>query len=138
MGELSRFNSLFDDAFLNRFFVPVTASGDDKVPAIDIHESDTGYCIKADLPGVKKEDVQVNLEHGLLTIKAETKTEDKEEKEGKIIRQERHFGQFVRRLSVGDSVDPDKITAKFDNGVLEVNLPKPDPGAAKTANVKVE
>jgi len=138
MGELSRFNSLFDDAFLNRFFIPVPANGEDKVPAIDIHESDTGYCIKADLPGVKKEDVHVSLEHGVLTIQAETHKEDKEEKDGQIIRQERHFGQFIRRLSVGESIEPDNITAKFDNGVLEVNLPKPEPQSVKSAKVKVE
>lgn len=139
MGDLTRFNSLFDDAFFNNFLRPVSA-GDkaERVPAIDIHETEQGYAIKADLPGIKKEDIHVSLENGVLTIQAESKQEEKEEKEGKVIRQERHYGQYVRRLSVGDNVDPATIAARFEDGVLHLELPKPEPRPAEATRVTID
>lgn len=138
MGDLTRFNSLFDDAFFNNFFRPVASDKGERVPAIDVHESDGGYCIKADLPGISKDDIQVTLENGVLTISAETKQEDKEEKDGKVIRQERHYGQYVRRLSVGDNLDPASIKARFENGVLQLDLPKPEPKAPEVSKVTID
>jgi len=125
MGNLTRFNSLFDDTFLNDFFRPLAVrERGEKLPAIDVHESDTEYKVSVDLPGVKKEDIKVSLENGVLSISAETKREEKEEKEGKLIRQERHYGSYIRQLSVGADVDPAAIKAGFDNGVLTLTLPK--------------
>ncbi|MGH1432009.1 MAG: Hsp20/alpha crystallin family protein [Neptuniibacter sp.] len=138
MGDLTRFNSLFDDAFFNNFFRPVASDKGERVPAIDVHESDGGYCIKVDLPGISKDDIHVTLENGVLTISAETKQEDKEEKDGKIIRQERHYGQYVRRLSVGDNLDPASIKARFENGVLQLDLPKPEPKAPEVSKVTID
>jgi len=124
MSNLTRFNSLFDDSFFNDFFRPLARRSGEKVPAIDVHESDGGYKVKVDLPGVKKEDIKISLDNGILSIRGETKSEEKEEKEGKLIRQERHFGEFLRQLSVGSDVDPASIRAQFDNGVLTLELPK--------------
>ncbi len=124
MSNLTRFNSLFNDSFFNDFFRPAVRGGGEKVPAIDVHESDGDYRVKVDLPGVKKEDIKVSLDNGILSIRAETKSEEKEEKEGKLIRQERHFGEFLRQLSVGSDIDPAAIKAQFDNGVLTLELPK--------------
>lgn len=138
MGDLTRFNSLFDDAFFNNFFRPVASDKGERVPAIDVHESDGGYCIKADLPGISKDDIHVTLENGVLTISAETKQEDKEEKDGKVIRQERHYGQYVRRLSVGDNLDPASIKARFENGVLQLDLPKQEPKAPEVSKVTID
>ncbi|MGH1462281.1 MAG: Hsp20/alpha crystallin family protein [Neptuniibacter sp.] len=138
MGDLTRFNSLFDDAFFSNFFRPVASDKGERVPAIDVHESDGGYCIKADLPGISKDDIHVTQENGVLTISAETKQEDKEEKDGKVIRQERHYGQYVRRLSVGDNLDPASIKARFENGVLQLDLPKPEPKAPEVSKVTID
>jgi HSP20 family protein len=124
MSNLIRFNRLFGDTFFDDFYRPMAHASADKLPAIDVHETDEGYLIKADLPGVAKDDIEVNLEQGILTIKAETSHQDKEEKDGRLIRQERHFGQFMRQLSVGSDVDPKAIKASFDSGVLSLNLPK--------------
>lgn len=125
MGNLTRFNSLFDDTFLNDFFRPLaTRENAEKVPAIDVHESEAEYTVSVDLPGVNKDDIKVSLENGVLSVRAESKREEKEEKEGKLIRQERHYGSYIRQLSVGADVDPAAIKAGFDNGVLTLTLPK--------------
>ncbi|WP_421867274.1 Hsp20/alpha crystallin family protein [Motiliproteus sp.] len=124
MTNLTRFNRLFGDTFFDDFFRPVDPSGSDKPPAIDVHDNEDGYLIKADLPGISKEDIEVKLDNGILTIKAETRSEDREEKDGKLIRQERHYGQYLRQLSVGSDVDPSAVKANFDNGVLTLSLPK--------------
>lgn len=122
---LTRFNSLFDDAFFNDFFRPLAVrETGEKVPAIDVTESDDAYQVTVDLPGVKKDDIKVSLENGILSVRAETRREDKEEKEGKLIRQERHVGQFIRQLSVGSDVDPTEVKAGFTDGVLKLTLPK--------------
>lgn len=123
--NLTRFNSLFDDTFLNDFFRPLaTRSNGDKVAAIDVHETDAAYKVHVDMPGVKKEDIRISLDNGVLTVKGETRQESKEEKDGKLIRQERHVGQFIRQLSVGADVDAQAVRAAFEDGVLEITLPK--------------
>lgn len=125
MSNLTRFNSLFDDTFFNDFFRPqVRGSRSDKVPAIDVHDGETSYLVKVDLPGIAKDDIKISLDNGVLSISAETCSENKEEQEGQLIRQERHYGKFVRQLSVGSDVDPAGIKAAFDNGVLQLSLPK--------------
>ncbi len=124
MSNLTRFNRMFGDTFFDDFFKPLPSSATEKTPAIDVHEADGNYLVKADLPGINKDDVKVTLENGILTISAETSREDKEEKDGKIIRQERHYGQYLRQLSVGSDVDPKQISATFENGVLSLKLPK--------------
>ncbi|MGB0466279.1 MAG: Hsp20/alpha crystallin family protein [Pontibacterium sp.] len=137
MGELTRFNSLFDDTFMNDFFWPRRHRGSKELmPAIDVHEGEEGYVIKADLPGVEKDGIKVNLENGVLTITAETHQEEKEENEGKLIRQERHFGRYMRSMSVGTDIDPGKIKARFENGVLSLELPKVE--KEKPAGVSVD
>ncbi|GAA0793867.1 Hsp20/alpha crystallin family protein [Marinobacterium sediminicola] len=123
--SLTRFNSLFDDTFLDDFFRPLASrSNGDRVAAIDVHESDSAYKVNVDMPGVKKEDIHISLDNGVLTVKGETRTENKEEKDGKLIRQERHVGQFVRQLSVGSDVDAKAVKAAFEDGVLAITLPK--------------
>lgn len=136
---LTRFNSLFDDAFFNDFFRPLTMrETGEKVPAIDVHENDDAYSVSVDLPGVKKDDIKVNLENGILSVRAETRREEKEEKEGKLIRQERHLGQFLRQLSVGADVDPSGVKASFTDGVLKLTLPKRPEHKAEGIDIAIE
>jgi len=123
--DLTRFNSLFDDTFLSDFFRPLaTRSNGDKVAAIDVHETDSAYLVNVDMPGVKKSDISIALDNGVLTVKGETQQEEKEEKNGKLIRQERHVGQYLRQLSVGSDVDASAVKATFTDGVLAITLPK--------------
>ena len=93
----------------------------------DVHEHDDHYEVDIDLPGFKKEDIKLELENGYLTVTA-AKGLDKEEtaKKGRLIRQERWAGTMSRSFYVGDVLTETDITAKFENGVLTLNVPKRD------------
>lgn len=133
-GLLGDFDDVFDD-----FWRPIRRSdGGALAPAVDVSESDDEYRIRADLPGVKKEDLDVSLQDGVLTINAETHQEEKEEKAGRVIRQERRYGKFVRSMRLGDSVDADKIKADYKDGVLNLVLPKAEKVKAKKIDVQVK
>lgn len=93
------------------------------VPKIDVKEKNNQYVIRADVPGVNPKDIDISLEHGMLTIKGHKETETKEEKEN-FMRVERSSGTFYRSLNLPDAVDASKITAKSKNGVLEIIVPK--------------
>ena len=139
MSNLTRFNSLFDDTFFNDFFQPrLTGEKGDKVPAIDVHDGEGQYLVKVDLPGISKDDITISLDNGVLSISAETTKEDKQEKDGKLIRQERHYGKFVRSLSVGSDVDPGGIKASFENGVLCLTLPKVQEVPPSSVTIDIE
>ena len=97
----------------------------DWVPAVDIKEEKDRFVIIADIPGVDPKDIEVHMENGMLTIKGEKETEKKEEREG-YKRVERSYGSFYRRFSLPDTADAEKITAKSNNGVLEVSIAKQD------------
>lgn len=94
-----------------------------KVPAVDIAESEKGYEITAELPGIDEKNVEVKYANGTLTIKGEKKAEKAEKKENCYL-SERSYGSFQRSFRVPDGVDPDKVEASFKNGVLTVTLPK--------------
>ena len=108
----------------------------DWAPAVDIQETGKEYVVKADLPEVKKEDVKVHLEDGVLTIEGERKQE-KEESGKKFHRIERAYGQFMRRFGLPAEVDAAKVQAEFKDGVLNVRLPKTPNGKAKSVDIKV-
>lgn len=93
-------------------------------PRIDVSESKDSYEISAELPGVNKDDINVTLENGVLTVEAEVHRETKEEKEGKVIRQERRYGKFMRSFNLGDDVSEEEIDANFKDGVLTLKVPK--------------
>ena len=105
-------------------------------PVVDITEDPKEYLIKAELPEVKKEDVKVTVEQGVLTITGERKFE-KEEKDKKYHRIERSYGSFVRSFSVPDNADAAKVTAEFRDGVLTVHLAKTEQARPRQVEVKV-
>ena len=92
-------------------------------PAVDIQETEKEYLVKADLPEVKKEDVKVEYEDGILTVEGERKLE-KEEKGKTFHKIERGYGKFVRRFALPTEVDGTRVSAEFTEGVLNVHLPK--------------
>jgi HSP20 family protein len=94
------------------------------IPAMDLVEEGEHYVLRADLPGVREDEVKVELEDNVLTISGERKSEREERKEG-LYRLERASGAFSRSLTLPEGVDPDSIQAHFDKGVLEVRVPKP-------------
>jgi len=116
------------DRFFDDFWAPM--AWDDELmegffaPKVDVKECDDHYEINAELPGVKKDDIKVTLEDGVLTLEAEVKQEDKEEKNGKLIRQERRYGKMMRRFDLDEHVKEKDIKAEFKNGVLKLTAPR--------------
>ena len=106
-------------------------------PLVDITEDDHEYLFKVDLPEMKKDDVKVTIENGILYISGERKTE-KEEQKQKFHRLERCFGTFERNFTVPEDTDATKITAEFKDGVLQVHLPKSPAAKPKPIEVKVQ
>ncbi|MEI7788035.1 MAG: Hsp20/alpha crystallin family protein [Chlorobiaceae bacterium] len=90
---------------------------------VDIFEDETGFHIDAELPGVAKEEIALNVEDDVLTIKAERKKSSEENKKD-YLRIERTYGSLQRKFSLGETIDQDHINAGFDNGILHVTLPK--------------
>jgi len=128
---------------LNRIFgQPLTTRPEggesfaDWTPAIDVQETDTEYLVKADLPDVKRDDVKISVQDGVLAVEGERKQEQ-EEKGKTFHRIERSYGKFVRRLLVPTDVDQTKVAADFKDGVLNVHLPKSPIATPRTIDVKV-
>ena len=94
------------------------------VPAMDLVETEESLVLRADLPGLSKDDVDLEVKDGVLTVSGERKAEHEEKSEG-FYRVERAFGRFSRSLTIPDGVEAEGITADFNEGVLEVRIPKP-------------
>jgi HSP20 family protein len=105
-------------------------------PEVDISEDDHGYLLKADLPEMKKEDVRVTVEDGILSVSGERKTQ-KEDQKKKFHRIERSFGTFRRSFTLPEDADSTKVTAEFRDGVLKVHLPTTTTPKSKAIQVKV-
>jgi len=130
---------------LNRFFGrPAARAGSelgwmaeaDWTPKVDISESDTQYLIKAEIPGVKKEDVKVSVEDGMISIRGERRQE-KEEKDKKFHRIERSYGSFLRSFRLPDDADESAVKAEFKDGLLNVSVDKSAKAKPKATEVPV-
>jgi len=108
----------------------------DWMPTVDISETEAEYLIKAELPEVKKEDVKVTVENGVLTLQGDRR-QDKEEKGIKFHRVERSYGSFVRSFTLPESVDESSVKAEYKDGVLNLHLPKSERVKPKAIDVKV-
>jgi HSP20 family protein len=122
------FNTLFDlgDTGVQRW-----------VPAMDLLEADDHFVLKADLPGLAEEDVSIEIQDNTLTISGERKSEHEQRQRG-WHRVERSYGRFSRSLSLPQGIDPDAVTAEFDNGVLEVRIPKPEERKPRRVAIKAQ
>ena len=105
-------------------------------PLVDIVEDDHEYLIKAEVPEVKKEDVKVTVQNGVLSLMGDRKF-TKEEKDKKYHRVERAYGSFVRSFSLPEDADENKVSADFKDGVLQVHLPKSEKARPKNIEVKI-
>jgi len=106
-------------------------------PAVDIIEDEKEFLVKAELPEVKKEDVHVTVENGVLTIQGERKFE-KEEKNKRYHRTERSYGSFTRSFGLPEGADASKVKAEFKDGLLQIHMPKSENARPKQIQVKVE
>lgn len=105
------------------------------LPAIDLHEDDGSFVVTAELPGVRKEDVVVELENGVLTLRGEKRSEREEKKERRRY-VERSYGAFSRSFTLPPNVDGDRIHADFADGVLTVTIPKSSETKPRTVDIK--
>jgi HSP20 family protein len=108
----------------------------DWMPTVDISETESEYLIKAELPEVRKEDVKVTVENGVLTLQGERRQE-KEEKGRRFHRVERSYGSFIRSFTLPESVDEGGVKAEYKDGVLALHLPKSEKVKPKAIDVKV-
>ncbi|MBN2035602.1 MAG: Hsp20/alpha crystallin family protein [Chitinispirillaceae bacterium] len=106
-------------------------------PHVDITESDTGFKISADLPGLSKDEIKVSVENDVLSISGEKKQETEKREKDRYYHYERSFGQFSRSFSLPSNVDSKHIEATYTNGVLEINLRKTEEAKPKAIEVKV-
>jgi HSP20 family protein len=107
------------------------------MPSLDVYEEKDSVVVKAELPGMKKEEVEVNLAGENLTIKGEKK-EEQEVKEDDYYRRERSYGSFLRNVALPCDVKSDEIKASFKDGVLEIRMPKTEEAKKKSISVKID
>lgn len=137
-----RWPGLYEDIFEN-FFRPVRTGSENNpsgglIPAMDIVEKDDAYEIHADLPGIKKEDIDITVHDGVLTLNAESKSEEEEkDKQGRVIRKERRYGKYVRSVKLASDVKEDSVEASYKDGVLKLTLPKAEEAQPKKIQVNV-
>ncbi|MBW6508946.1 MAG: Hsp20/alpha crystallin family protein [Desulfuromonadales bacterium] len=111
--------------------------GADWAPRVDISETDTGFTIKADIPGVKREDVKISIEDRVLSIRGESRQE-KEDKSEKMHRVERFYGSFSRSFTLPENIDIEKIDASFKDGLLNLVIPKIEVVKPKSVEVEIK
>ena len=132
--NINAYNPFYEMERLEKAFF-----GDSTQPAVfrtDISDNGEAYVVESDLPGVNKEDIDINIGDGILTVKAERKYESSDESAGKYLRRERAYGSFERSFNISD-IDAEKIDAEFKNGVLVLTLPKKLPEAPKSRRLEV-
>jgi HSP20 family protein len=142
MSSLITRGSLFDDFFRDfsspGFFVKPLHGEPLPGPAqikMDVKEGDNAYTVSAEIPGVKKEDIHVTVEGGMVTVRAEVKQEDVQTQDEKVLRSERYYGSVSRGISLPQDVDQSQARAKYDNGVLTLTLPKKQGGGSQKLRI---
>lgn len=140
MANILRYNPVdtaFDDLFRGFFMRPVRYDGQQEIQIkLDVSEDDKAYTVHAEIPGVKKEDIHVTVDGSQVAISAEVKNE-KEVKEGeKVLRSERYYGKVSRAFQLDQDVDESAAQAKYNDGILELRLPKRI--SAKSKNLTIQ
>ena len=127
MGRSGMFDDFFRDMAPGFFVRPLHG---DPLPSpaqikLDVHETPSAYGVKAELPGVNKEDIHISIEGNIVTLRAEVKQLDEQRDEHKkLLRSERYYGEIARSFQLPQDVDASQAKAKYDNGVLSLTLPK--------------
>lgn len=142
MDSLITRGSLFDDFFRDMspgFFVrplhgdPLPSPGQIRM---DVTENGDAYTVSAEIPGVRKEDIHVTIEGGMVMVRAEVKQEDQQTQGDKLLRSERYFGSVSRGIQLPQDVDQGQAKAKYDNGVLTLTLPKRQGSAGQKLRIE--
>jgi HSP20 family protein len=138
--ELNSLQNEMNRLFSTFFDTPTPGNGGTSarrwIPAMDLVETQDSYVLTADLPGLSQENINLEFEGDVLTLSGERKSAQEDRKEG-YYRIERATGSFSRSLTLPEGVDPEAVTAKFDRGVLEVRIPKPEQRKPQTVAIQV-
>ena len=142
MSNLRLLDPAFGDNFestLRRFFPATLFEGEaaQLKMRLDVSENDKAYTVKADLPGVKKEDIDVQVDGNLVSIRAETRSEKETRGEGdRVLRSERQYGTIQRSFTLGQDVDAAAVKARYADGVLSLELPKKGPANGSRISIQ--
>lgn len=140
MSSLIPRGSLLDDFFKDLspgfYFKPLHGEPLPSQIKLDVKESDQGYTVQAEVPGVGKEDIHVSIDGNTVTLSAEVKQEDSQTKDEKVLRTERYYGAVSRSFQLPADLDPDAAKAKYDNGVLTLTLPKKKGGSSQRLTIE--
>ena len=138
--ELTSLQNDMNRLFNTFFDTPSTGNGGNTprrwIPAMDLVETDEHFVLKADLPGLAEGDVNLEVEDNVLTVSGERQAEHEDKREG-YVRVERSYGAFRRSLTLPEGVDPEGVSARFDKGVLEVHIPKPEERKPRRVAIQV-
>ena len=142
MATLTRFDDAFDDLLRGFFVRPVGLEGNQKQQAapaqfrVEVTEGEQAFTLRAEIPGVKKEDINISIDGDQVAISAEVKNE-KEAKDGeRVLRTERYYGKVQRAFALGQPVDDNACAAKYADGILELTLPKKAAVQAKRIQIQ--
>jgi len=140
MANIARFDPFdpFDDV-MRRLFKPASRWETEVQPLqikVDVEENDKSYTVKAEIPGVKKEDINVQIDGNQVSISAEAKQEKDVKENGKVIRSERYYGSMYRSFALGQDVDSGAANAKYADGILQLTLPKKPSAATRKLSVQ--
>lgn len=141
MASLTRytpFDETFDDLFKGFFVRPMSLDNQQSVQQVrmDVSEDDGAYVVRAEIPGVKKEDINVTIEGNQVAITAEVKDSREEKKGEKVLRSERFYGKVYRAFTLAQDVDETGAQAKYSDGVLDLRLPKKTVESAKKLTIQ--
>lgn len=140
MANMTRYSPLddaFDDFFKGFFVRPVSYEGQRAVQIrMDVAETEDGYTVHAEIPGVKKDDINVTINGNQVAISAEVRNEKEIKNGGKTVHTERHYGKVYRAFSVAQDLDEESAQAKYNDGVLELTLRKKAAAAARKLTIQ--
>ncbi|WP_428819507.1 Hsp20/alpha crystallin family protein [Microbulbifer sp. MCCC 1A16149] len=141
MKLIPRDTMLDFDEIVEQFFNTGQSRGESRsgffTPRVDIHERKDCYEVSAEMPGIRKEDLDVTLENGVLTIEAEMHQHTEGEEDRKVLRQERRYGKFTRSFNLGEDIREEDIDATFKDGVLTLTVPKSEPKEPVTHRIQI-
>lgn len=129
------FNTFFKDWFDDSYFDKVAVGT--SIPAVNIKDNEKDFTVSIAAPGLKKEDFKIALNHNVLTISSEQKSEKEEKEEGKFTRREYSYSSFSRSFTIPDTVETDQIDAKYENGELKILLPKKEKAVKVTKEIAI-
>ena len=138
MKDITRYDPFNDieDIFKGFWLKPMRLEGETKLSMkMDVSENDNAYMVRADIPGVKKEDIKVSIDGNQISIRAEVKKEKEETKGERVLKSERYYGEVSRTFAMSQDVDEKDATATYKDGVLELTLPKKPGRASKNITV---